>query len=535
MESNRLFSILDTRASRSGNTPRRLRRRVLCSLVLGMMLISPRNSFGQQPSSSTQEVPAQQLFDQFVGGTLTNCFFKYGPTGADPLNNRAFPDFNAVYWAATYVRPKGAKVEMLGVYPFSRFMSFISYDKLGLFVDGVADYMIDPDPGSTNTYRQGALRYDTPESKRSYTVEVRFAEKPADIPLVQNAGQPPRNFMYSLPSKNQWLDPKTGEPVETILYRIYVPDRGMDYAGGMPVPTVKVTLADGNVLSGQEACAALRSDPKSPDEVFTPELSALVMPPAQWQALARPSGIPNTFPARYPADWRGAYDPAYNKDGFSLSPKDYQADSSLPTPPKFGGSYYPNVFNTYTRTFINRNLGRVVVIRFKPWTTVKTYNHDPIFNDTGDMRFWSISLSESQATTRVVSGVFDEQFPVNKDGYITFVASNEKDRPKYATPECGVAWANWKDTGDGVGNSSFGWLSIRNMLPKPDAAHTNFDLQRPGDEQKVLAEHYPQLKYFKDAAAFDAYGCGGIGSQAAMQGIPTKGSHDAVGWPYKVQ
>jgi hypothetical protein len=176
-----------------------------------------------------------------------------------------------------------------------------------------------------------------------------------------------------------------------------------------------------------------------------------------------------------------------------------------------------------------------MVIRFKPWTTLKTYNHDQVFSDTGEMRFWSISLSESQATTRVMSGVFDEQFPMNKDGYVTFVASNERDRPKYATSECGVEWANWNDAGDGVGNSAFGWLSIRNMLPKPGATSTNFAFQRPGDEQKVLVEHYPQLKYFKDAVAFDALGCGGAATKVAMQGIPTKGSSDAIGWPYTAQ
>jgi len=49
---------------------------------------------------------------------------------------------------------------------------------------------------------------------------------------------------------------------------------------------------------------------------------------------------------------------------------------------------------------------KVVVIRFKPWKTVKT---------------------------------FDEEFPVNADGYgygyVTFVASSLKDRPRFATRE----------------------------------------------------------------------------------------------------
>jgi len=474
-----------------------------------------------------QSASPQQVFDEFVGGTLTNCFFKYGPTGRDPLNNRAFPDAGAVYWAAAYVRPSGSKVEMEGVYPNARFMSFISYDKAGLFVDGAADYMIDPDAGSVNLFRTGAPRYATPEAQRKYTVEVRLAEKPAESPVVQNAGQPSRNHLYSLPSKNPWLD-KNGQPVETILYRVYIPDRGFDYAGGEPVPSVKLTLADGSVLRGHDACEALRSNPKTLEESFAPNLAALSMPMARWKDLSHPKGVPATFPARYPADWRAAYDP----DQLALKPID-TSDPKIPTPDKFGGSAYPNVFKTSLRTFINRELGKVVVVRLKPWKTVKTYDRAPYFANAGtEMRFWSISLSESPATTRGVDGVFDEEFPVNSDGYVTFVGSNEQDRPRFATKECGVGWANWKNRGDGVGNPNFGWLSIGNMLPDPEMTESFFALKRPGDERQVLGEHYPELKYYKDAAAFDALGCGGAASQAAMQDIPRKESANAVGWPY---
>jgi hypothetical protein len=514
--------------------------RVGCALLYGAAIVGPWYAIAAQASEESaaavpdKEASAQQMFDEFVGGPLTNCFFKYGPTGADPLNNRAFPDAGAIYWAAAFVRPPGSKVEILGLYPYSRFMSFISYDKAGLFVDGTADYMIDPDPGSVNTFRQGARRYATPEERRKYTIDVRLAEKPASLPLVQNAGQPPRNHLYSLPSKNVWLDAGR-QPVETILYRIYIPDRGLDYAGGLPAPTVRVTLADGTVLNGQPACDALRSDPKSPEETFTPNLSALVMPLDTWKTLSGPKGVPSTFPARYPADWRAAYDPPYNRDQFALKPLDY-SDPAIPTPPKVGGSYYPNVFNTYLRTFISRQFGKVVVIRFKPWKTVKTFHHAPVFDTRGvDMRFWSISLSESQATTRVMDGAFDEEFPVNTDGYVTFVASSEPDRPRHATAECGVAWANWSTRGDGVGNPDFGWLSIRNMLPEPGTTDNFFAFKRPGDERQVLGEHYPELKYYQDAAAFDALGCGGAASGAAMKDIPTKDSPHAIGWPYVVE
>jgi hypothetical protein len=427
-------------------------------------------------------------------------------------------------------------VELEGFFPNARFTSLIAYDKAGLYVDGIADYMIDPDPGSVNTFRNGTKRYATPDEQRRYTVEARLAEKPANILLTQNAGQPPRSHFYTLPSKNAFKDPKTGQPIETIMYRIYVPDRGLDYAGGFPVPTVKLTLADGSVKRGSQACQLLRSDPKGPEEAFTPDLAAIAMPLARWKELSTPpKGVPSTFPARYPADWRASYDPAYNRDQFAIKPLDF-SDPAVPTPPRTGGAYYPNTFNTYLRTFLNRGFGKVVVVRLKPWSTPRTLNRGQEWNDRdADMRFWSFSLSESQATTRVGDGVFDEQFPVNADGYITFVASNERDRPKFATVECGVGWANWSNRGDGVGNPNFGWLSIRNMLPHPDRTDNFFAFKRPGDEQKVLGEHYPQLKYYKDAAAFDALGCGGAATKEAMRDIPAKDAPAAVGWPYKAQ
>jgi hypothetical protein len=56
-----------------------------------------------------------------------------------------------------------------------------------------------------------------------------------------------------------------------------------------------------------------------------------------------------------------------------------------------------------------------------------------------------------------------------------------------------------------------------------------------GDKRQALGEHYPELKYYKDAAAFDALGCGGAATKAAMQGIPAKESPTAIGWPYKAK
>ena len=116
------------------------RNSVLAAALLGTCgLAVGQASSGAFGGGASGEASAQQIFDEFVGGPLTNCFFKYGPTGRDPLSNRAFPDAGATYWTAVYVRPPGSKVELEGYFPNARFTSLISYDKAGLYVDGVAD------------------------------------------------------------------------------------------------------------------------------------------------------------------------------------------------------------------------------------------------------------------------------------------------------------------------------------------------------------------------------------------------------------
>lgn len=95
-----------------------------------------------------------------------------------------------------------------------------------------------------------------------------------------------------------------------------------------------------------------------------------------------------------------------------------------------------------------------------------------------------------------------------------------------------MVWVEWSLRGDGAGNPNFGWISIRNMLPKPGTTDNFFAFNRPGDEQQVLGDHYPKLKYYKDAAEFDRLGPGGAATDAAMKDIPTKDSAHAIGWPY---
>ena len=61
-----------------------------------------------------------------------NCFWSRGPVSADPYINIAYPDTGVFYWSAIFSILEGAKLEIEGQFPHSRYMSFISYDGRGI-------------------------------------------------------------------------------------------------------------------------------------------------------------------------------------------------------------------------------------------------------------------------------------------------------------------------------------------------------------------------------------------------------------------
>ncbi|MFJ7270299.1 hypothetical protein ACIQV3_27290 [Streptomyces sp. NPDC099050] len=181
---------------------------------------------------------------------VRDCFWYYGGVGADPLFNIAYPDAGAVYWAAYYRRPAGSKLTLEGTYPHARYFSFISYDRLGQPVDGIADYQIAPDQGSANPYAPGARR-NTPEKKRGYTVSFDHAAnydaatgKPEFTIRDPRNDEPRRNALRTIPTASLGQTPlgvETGSDgvryeTDLVLMRVYVPDRGKDLTGGVGMP-----------------------------------------------------------------------------------------------------------------------------------------------------------------------------------------------------------------------------------------------------------------------------------------------------------
>jgi hypothetical protein len=84
--------------------------------------------------------------------------------------------------------------------------------------------------------------------------------------------------------------------------------------------------------------------------------------------------------------------------------------------------------------------------------------------------------------------------------------SKAADRPANARAECGVAWLDWGERGDGAGNPDYGFLIMRNMLVSPDFAQAIQRVPKPGEEQAAMGPYFPRSEY-TSRAAFEARGC----------------------------
>ncbi|MCX5394358.1 hypothetical protein [Streptomyces sp. NBC_00094] len=286
---------------------------VAAALAGAMAAGTPTASAGGTAPTAGHGPTQAPTAPSLVQGPGSDCFWYYGGIGADPLFNIAYPDAGAVYWAAYYRRPAGSKLTLEGTYPHARYFSFISYDRLGQPVDGIADYQIAPNEGSANPFAPGARR-NTPATKRGYTVSFDHTAnydaatgKPAFTIRDPRNDEPQRNALRTIPTASLGQTPlgvETGSDgvryeTDLVLMRVYVPDRGKDLTGGVGLPRPTLTLADGKKLTGQAACDATDSESKDHarlDKGATrlPEPSSLTLSEATYSALRYPDRIPDS-------------------------------------------------------------------------------------------------------------------------------------------------------------------------------------------------------------------------------------------------
>jgi hypothetical protein len=418
---------------------------------------------------------------------VRSCFWRYGPSSGDPYINIAYPDAATFYWGAVFSVPQGARLHLEGRFPRARYISLISYDYRGAPLDAVADYLLRPVAGSINPFVDGS---DRTTSARSYAIDVVNTPRPTPMRWGVHLKGETRDRIHA--------PQQADNPQQQLQYRIYARDRNTDETGNGGLPEPVLTLSDGKVLRGTEACAAMRTS-----QPLVADLGALALPRQRLQELieqGRQRLGPNA-PATNPPTWSKT---SQETSRFALYTGDFKVEPNVRLR---DGSFYANLDNQYVRAFISRKFGEVWVMRAKAPTTPHTYQGNPKWSDAGDLRYWSWCSNQGFGTARVNACVFDEEVPVDAQGYYTLVMSRAADRPRNAMAECGVAWLPMADVGDGTGDPDLTILLMRQMLGAGEYKNALHGIFKQEDIEKGMGPYFPRGRYMSVSAFETARPC----------------------------
>ncbi len=133
--------------------------------------------------------------------------------------NVAFPDESAQYWVALIPQLPQTRLRIDGRFPAARYFSYNVYDPLLRPVDAVADSELQPNASG------------------GYTDYVEFTGRMPDAPV---------NTIYA--GEMSLGDQTVPNPALTgIIYRVYVPEEGFDFDGGVGLPVLTLETADADI------------------------------------------------------------------------------------------------------------------------------------------------------------------------------------------------------------------------------------------------------------------------------------------------
>jgi len=394
-----------------------------------------------------------------------DCFWVRGPFSSDPYINVAYPDSNVYYWAAAFSMPEDSTLEIKGDYPYSRYMSFFSYNERGKPIGSLTDFQIQSD--AINPFILGNQRSDF---SRSYSIEV-LNENPSSN-VSENIDSFNGNILFT---------PEYRKNQQLIVYRIYLPDKDIDITGGVKLPQPILTLSNGTKLTREQACDALNAS--QPLQV---SFDALGIPPNKYRELISQPDKPDTWPAHNPPKWFIQLD---RKSLIGM----YTGEID-PNAPRSEGGFYPNLDNQYIRSILNRKHGKVLIVRGKAPTTPKTY-FESSFKEEINLRYWSLCSNQSFVNTRVNDCLFDEEIPIDKNGFYTIAISREEDRPRNAVNECGIAWLPMADDGDGMFDDDVTIIQFRHLLPSNNFKHSIQKVMKQDQLEEIMGPYMPKASY----------------------------------------
>lgn len=410
--------------------------------VLAMLATFPQPASPPAQASTPQDCFWTSVFDEENG-------------------NLFYPDTGVNYYLGRVSLPPGGELVVRGRFPHARYTSFNVYDEAFRPTDALADVDIRPERGSTNPFLAGNRR-DLP--RRDYTVRVVADPAPA-------RRAPNTVYLGS-----------DGRPVfaGSLVYRVYLPDRGRGQFGGVGLPEVALRLPDGTEVDQPVACSAPTNQP-STGVTRTDQASSGPSVPDYTTATRRP-------------DWERFFNVT------RTVVRQFSEEGAEAAGDEQRGGFFSDANNAYVYAFIAREFGDVLVLRGRVPDVPHTYQRQRVL-EPAELRYWSMCSASMQpyGVTDTVGCVNDAGLATRDRGWYTLVVSTPDERPANARRGCGVTWLPW-------GARPTAALIMRNQLPTPGFANAVQRVAEPGEEREVMGDYLPRGRY-TSTAEFERRGC----------------------------
>lgn len=420
--------------------------------------------------------------------------------GAQPYQvANLYPDAGTSYFVAWFDLPKNGKLIIEGEYGHLRYFSYTSAGHLPGGQLGNGDFIVDrdikPDSGSFNPFDPKNNRDVNP---RCYTVYLINGK----VPEHKKDREP--NTIYTGTDAIE-------NPVH-LAFRNYIPDVGYDGIGCIPLdelegnglPRVSLEL-DGKTYTGKAMRDILHAEKRAQIPGSTVK---------DWVNKVRNSYSPENAPslpqAAEPYYFQRFWNTEYSGYGaFILNPEErvelYSAD---PT-----GGLAANPDTVYMIATVSLARGKVFVVKAKMPKHSKTKHGRKKWDKHDQLRYWSASSGGTLPSGWGWDTVYDEEMPLDDDGYFTLVMSWPEDRPANARPECGVKWLDF-GSGEGRYIGARNWVNTLYMRYQHVSkswreAPANIPQPTPDNPipmDAVVMQHYYPLAKYMSKADFEALG-----------------------------
>jgi hypothetical protein len=329
---------------------------------------------------------------------LPLCTWPVESTGQGILNV-ATQDTNTTYWFMPIDTSLWSSVVIQGTYPEARFFNFTSYDGTGSLIGTIADSQIAPDPGSTNPFA-------TPTANEPHNYTVTLGNGGSGSDNVLNVG---------------------GSRLVFIVFRVIVPDQGLDKTGGVGLPAVSFVARDGSVRQPQP-CPFAASD-SSLGNMIT-----ILIASGFSDAAAFLENILSTAKLSIADGCTGTQSGGAAAVTFGPAP---------------GTSFFPNPATIYLQT---PNLcfqsPEVLVIRGRALVFPNTFLggsiFDPAFDGQIQTRYWSMCNNDGVIPYPVIGCDADFQTKLDQSESYTYVVSPDTAPPSWLPAD--ATWLPWGPT-----------------------------------------------------------------------------------------